>query len=166
MRHLHKLGATAFDDQYTILNVSSYLLSILIKTRSVDPKELSEVLGTSLRTAQRYAYNSHNKSKPCLTNIYNCLVFIKYPIGDFFREVEEFLNNESQIALYDLKENKLTHYTEVEYLNLNLCQDDLNRIIKQRAYIVEKCGFTFVRPYLPELDNAISRYPIHMIIGR
>ena len=67
---------------------------------------------------------------------------------------------------YDLKENKLTHYTEVEYLNLNLCQNDLNRIIKQRAYIVEKCGFTFVRPYLPELDNAISRYPIHMIKGK
>lgn len=166
MRHLHKLGATAFDTHYTILNVSSYLLSLLIKTRGVDPKELSEAMCTSLRTAQRYTYNSHSHSKPCLTNIYNCLSFIKYPIGDFFREVDEFLNNRSEIALYDLKENKLTHYTKVEYEDLKLRQEDLDVIIRQRAYIVEKCGFTFVRPYLPELDNAISQYPTHMILGR
>lgn len=166
MRHLHKLGATAFDDQYTILNVSSYLLSVLIKTRGVDPKELSQAIHTSLRTAQRYAYDSHNSSKPCLTNIYNCLLFIKYPIGDFFREVDEFLKNKSEIALYDLKENKLSHYTQIDYLNLELRQEDLNAVIKQRASIVRKCGLVFVRPYLPELDNEISKYPVHMFTGK
>ena len=42
MRHLHKLGATAFDDLYTVIGVSAYLLSILLKAVSTDPKELSD----------------------------------------------------------------------------------------------------------------------------
>ena len=165
MRHLHKLGATAFNTHYTILNVSSYLLSVLLRARGIDPKELSLHLNTSLRTAQRYTYNSHQQSKACLTNIYNCLSFIKYPLGDFFKEAELFLNNKSEVALYDLKQNKFIQYTKAEYDQIEFRQEELDAIIKQRAYIVRKCGFTFVRPFLPELDNTISQYPPHMIIG-
>lgn len=166
MRHLHKLGATAFDDLYTVIGVSAYLLSILLKSVSTDPKELAEGIGVSLRTAQRYVYNSHRGSTPCLSSIYRCLKYIDIPLGSFFQEVEYFKDNRIHIALYDLKHKKIIHYTEDEYQSLKHDEDALKQTIRDRKVIVEKCGMTFVRPYLPEIDNEISKFPSHMIKGK
>ena len=66
----------------------------------------------------------------------------------------------------DLKDKKVIHYTKDEYQSLKHDEDALKQTIRDRKVIVEKCGMTFVRPYLPEIDNEISKFPSHMIKGK
>ncbi len=88
------------------------------------------------------------------------------PLGSFFQEVEYFKDNRIHVALYDLKDKKFIHYTKDEYQSLKHDEDALKQTIRDRKVIVEKCGMTFVRPYLPEIDNEISKFPSHMIKGK
>lgn len=166
MRHLSKLGATAFDDQYTVVDVSAYLLSVRLRTISVDPKKLSEGIGVSLRTAQRYVYNSHKTSVPCLSSIYRCLKFIGVSLGTFFKDVDRFLDNKTHIAFYDLKKNKVIQHTKDEYESIEYDKSLLERSMKVRKNIIEKCGLVFVRTCISEVDNEISQFPSHMIKGK
>lgn len=166
MRHLNKLAIVPYEGRYDVVSVSSYLLSIRLKTIGVDSKELSNAIGMSPRNAQRYIYNSYYKSIPCLSSIYNCLKFANISLSKFFKDVEYFMSNQVYIALYDFKKDKVNHYSKKEYEALEFNQKDLNAAISERKYIVEKCGLKFVKPFIAELDNNISQYPIHMIKGK
>lgn len=162
MRHLHKLSVTAFDDQYTANSVSSYLLSIRLRSVGVDPKELCAYIHMSLRNVQRYVYNKH-RGQICISTLYQCLNFINVSLSDFFKDVDTFLSLKSHIALYDLETNSFTFYSREEYESLEFDGELLKNTIKTRTKIIHKTGFSFVKGYIVSLDNTISKFPPEMI---
>lgn len=163
MRHLLKLGVTAFDDQYTVNNVSAYLLSIRLRSTSTNPKDLSEFLHSSQRNAQRYIYNSNQRGGFCLRTAYGCLRYVGVSLEVFFKDVDMFLEHKYHAALYDLETNSLTFFTKEEYEERQYDVEVLKDTIVTRTKFVGKWGLDISRPHLGEIENTISKYPSHVI---
>lgn len=163
MRHLHKLGATTFNDQYLAVHVSAYLLSVRLKSVSSDPKELSEKLSVSMRSAQRYIYNSYAHRGLCLNALERCLNIIGISLSSFFKEVDMFIEGKFQIALYDLETDTLSFFMEDEYNSLEFDESVLIETIKERDRFINKCGLEIAKGSLASYDNVISKFPVEMI---
>ena len=162
MRHLHKLSVTAFDNRHTANSVSSYLLSIRLRSAGVDPKELCEYIHMSLRNTQRYVYDKH-RGQICISTLHQCLNFINVPLSEFFKDVDTFINKKSYLALYDLETNSFIYYSKEEYESLEHDEELLKEAIKTRTRIIHKTGLSFVKGYIVTLDNTISKFPLELV---
>lgn len=163
MKHLHKLGATKFNDQYLAVHVSAYLLSVRLKSVAADPKELSEKLNVSVKSAQRYIYNSYAHRGLCLNALERCLNIMDISLSSFFKDVDTFISGKYHIALYDLETDTLSFYTEDEYSSLILDEEVLIRSISERTRLINKCGLSLGKEAVISLDNAISKFPSELI---
>ena len=116
MRHLHKLSVTAFDNRHTANSVSSYLLSIRLRSAGVDPKELCEYIHMSLRNTQRYVYDKH-RGQICISTLHQCLNFINVPLP---KDLAYKILNGEKLAekelLDSLKPNPKSDYEQAQEL--------------------------------------------------
>ena len=166
MKHLYKLGIDQYTDKYYDINTTSaYLLSVFLKAYRVDPAALGESIGVSKRTAQRYVYNSYTDSLPSLSNIYNCLKHISFPLSEFFSYVELFIKNKSKAAVFNKKENNLVCFSEQQYIDFEKTQDSsiLYELISNRHKFINSCGLELIKGGLEHIEEQMNMYTTSLI---
>jgi hypothetical protein len=118
-----------FKEEHTHTQVALYLVSALLKSRFIKPKEMADVCKIHQRVASRWVFYSHQSTTAINLNLLNSICELtNYPLSWLFADIENFVKNKQVAAHYN--GNKMVDYSSHEYQNrYNFDIENLSKVL-------------------------------------
>lgn len=159
MRRLYHIGVESFKSEYTHTKVFQYLLSVLLKSKAVPVRDISEHCGISLKQAQRYAYDRLGRLSFNLDDVIKILELTDVTINELLDAVFVFIKHKYEVSLFTTQD-RFKMYFNSEYFEQEFKTPELKALVKYRSKTIIIYKMIEHSSYY---DCLISKYPSSLI---
>ena len=160
LKEISRIGIKPLENPRDKCQITHYLISVLLKGCALFPSELSQISTLSLKTSQRYFYNTRcsDRSLVDLDTLSVICELTGISLIDFFKNVQMFEENNSIAAVYTKRGLVLLSKDQLH----NDCFDEqkLTSLLKQRHKIVMSYG---LKEHNAEFLVALSQFPEQLL---
>lgn len=146
-----------FESDYSIQNVSKYLLNSFLKSKAIRVSNIVKDLNSTYRAVQRMYFIPQTNLCIDTLNIY--LKYIDMSLSTFFKHVDEFIKLKAIAAFID-DNDYVIFLNEMAYKEH--CKTFTYHYYSMLLKMRRKYGLHDYEPGIIQVDKEISRFPSHL----